>query len=86
MKTKAIPTDRQPPRRDLGDVRGREGERLSEYFDFTQWPEKRDRKVLRGELLAILTRQWRVERESKWYRRMWRYFANKVGAEQEKVG
>lgn len=64
--------DRLPPRRQLGDVRGQErGEKLSEYFDFATWPEKRTKSVKREELLAILTRKWLVERETRWYRRLW---------------
>ena len=80
------PTDRQPPRRTLGDVRGREAERLSEYFDFTAFPEKRDRKVTRQELLAILTRRWLIERESRWFRRAWRWLVARTGSKPVSVG
>lgn len=79
------PMDHQ--RRALGDATGRaKPERLSEYFDFRTWPEKADRKVTRQELLAILTRRWLVERETKWYRRLWTYLRAKVGATQVPVG
>jgi hypothetical protein len=86
VKPKAHPTDRQPPRKTVYDARGRQAERLSEYFDFAATPEKRDRKVTREELLAILTRKWIVERETKWYRRLWRYFTAKSGAKPAPVG
>lgn len=78
--------DHQPPRKTLGDVRGRSTERLSEYFDFRTWPEKADKKVTRQELLAILTRRWMVEREMKWYRRLWRWLLAKKGSGPVVVG
>jgi hypothetical protein len=75
------PQDRLPARRDVGDVRGgAKGERISEYFDFNTWPEKRDLKVKRGELLALMTRQWAVQRETRWYRRLWRWLKAKRGS------
>lgn len=75
------PQDHLPSRRQLGDVRGQaRGEKLSEYFDFKAWPEKADKKVTRQELLALLTRQWAVERESRWYRRVWRYLTRPRGS------
>lgn len=82
------PLDHLPPqRRPLGDASGRaKPERLSEYFDFNTFPEKRDRKVTRGELLAILTRKWRVESESRWYVRLWTYLTAKRGSEPRPVG
>lgn len=51
------PADHLPPRRALGDVRGSTtgGERLTEYFDFTRWPDKAGYRVTRMELLAIVT-------------------------------
>lgn len=81
-------SSRTPPiRRELGDVQGKtRPERVSEYFDFATWPEKRDRKVTRQELLAFLTRQWLVERERRWYRRLWRWLRAKPGATMEPVG
>lgn len=71
-------SDRRPPvRRALGDATGRApGERLSEYFDFTTWPEKMDRKVTRVELLTILRRKWEVEEASRWYRRLWHWLTS----------
>ena len=81
------PQDRLPARRALGDATGKpQGERISEYFDFTTWPDKRDMKVKRGELLAILTRQWQVERETRWYRRLWRWAWAKRGSGPQTVG
>lgn len=81
------PRDHQRPRRELGDARGQaKGERLSEYFDFSTWPEKRDRKVTRGELLAILTRKYTVERESRWYRRLWAFLKARTGSGPVKIG
>lgn len=81
MRTRPI------PRRELGDAAGRaKGERLSEYFDFRTWPEKADRKVTRAELLAILTQRWLVEREARWYRRLWRYLKARTGSPIEKIG
>lgn len=80
------PMDHQPPRRALGDVTGRKSERLSEYFDFRTWPEKADRKVTRQELLAILTQKWLVEREMRWYRRLWRYLMRRPGSKPHAVG
>lgn len=67
--------------RELGDATGRaKAEKLSEYFDFTAYPDKRDRRVTRGELLAILTRKWAVERESRWYRVLWRWLRSRGGS------
>lgn len=80
------PMDHLPARRALGDVRGQEGEKLSEYFDFRTWPEKARRRVTREELLALLTRKWLVERETRWYRRLWRYLTRKPGAPPPAVG
>lgn len=71
----------QPTRKQLGDATGRaKPERLSEYFDFATYPEKRDRKVTRGELLALLTRRWQVEQSMRWYRRAWRWLTAKKGS------
>lgn len=81
------PSDHLPPRRALGDAFGRaKPERLSEYFDFATWPEKRDKRVTRQELLAILTRRWRVEMETRWYRRLWRILTSRVGSKPRPVG
>lgn len=81
------PLDHQPPRRTLGDALGRaKPERVSEYFDFRTWPEKADRKVTRQELLAILTRKWKVEQESRWYRRLWRALWAKRGSKPQPIG
>lgn len=75
------------PRRPLGDVRGQaKGERLSEYFDFAADPEKRTKKVTREELLAILTRKWLVEREMRWYIRLWRFLQNRMGQKPAPIG
>jgi hypothetical protein len=70
------------PKRSGFDVKGERVERLSEYFDFTQWPEKRTMKVTRQELLAILTRQWAVQRDSQWHRRLWRWLKARWGSPQ----
>lgn len=87
MRTVNRPMDHQPPRRALGDASGRaKPERVSEYFDFTTWPEKADRKVTRQELLAILTRRWKVEQDLKWYRRLWRALIAKRGSGPQVVG
>jgi hypothetical protein len=80
------PMDRQPPRKALGDVHGRKAERVSEYFDFTTWPDKADKKVTRQELLAILTRKWKIEQESKWHRRLWRWLARRPGSKPHAIG
>jgi hypothetical protein len=80
------PMDRQPPRRALGDATGKKQERISEYFDFTTWPDKADRKVTRQELLAILTRRWLVEREMRWYRRLWKWLRQRPGSKPIVVG
>lgn len=58
----------------------RREERLSEYFDFERWPEKADRKVTRIELFALLQRRFAVERDMRWYRRLWRWLRNKMGS------
>lgn len=52
---------------------GHEGERLSEFFDFDQWPHKMTMKVTRAELLAVLDRWYRVNESQKYYRRLWRF-------------
>jgi nuclear transport factor 2 (NTF2) superfamily protein len=70
------------PKRPAYDVKGARQERLSEYFDFAQWPEKRTMKVTRQELLALLTRQWLVERDSRWHRRLWRWLKARMGSPQ----
>lgn len=77
--------DRLPPQSRI-DARGQVGEKLSEYFDFAQWPEKRDRKVTRQELLAILTRRWLIERDGVWYRRLWRWLRAPRGTAAKPVG
>lgn len=62
----------------------RKVERVSEYFDFDQWPELADRKVTRIELLGILTQHHRLMREDHWWRRLrrWgqRYYARSATA------
>jgi hypothetical protein len=55
-------------------------ERLSEFFDFERFPEKATRKVTRAELLALLTREWAVRRDSRWSRRLWRWLTSKLGS------
>lgn len=79
MRPKSVPTDRLPPQSSI-DARGRVQERFSEYFDFVRWPEKAERKVTRHELLAILDRRYKVERDMKWYRRLWRFLTAKHGS------
>lgn len=44
-------------------------EKLSEYFA----PDRGERKVLRYELLSILTMIEKGKRNLKWYRRLWRF-------------
>lgn len=74
------------PRRGF-DARGQaKGERLSEYFDFAADPEKRTKKVTREELLAILTRKWLVERETRWWMRLWRFLQNRMGTAPKPIG
>lgn len=74
------------PRRGF-DARGQaKGERLSEYFDFAADPEKRTKKVTREELLAILTRKWLVERETRWYIRLWRFLQARAGSAPKPIG
>jgi hypothetical protein len=68
------------PKRSAFGIRGEKVERLSENFDFKQWPEKATLKVTRQELLALLTRQWAVERDSKFRRRFWRWLKAKLGS------
>lgn len=75
------PMDHQPPRRTLGDATGRaKQERASEYFDFRTWPDKAEKKVTRQELLFWLSRGWLVEREKRWYRRLWRWLVSPRGS------
>lgn len=75
------PMDHQPARRSFRDANGRPvPERLSEYFDFTRWPEKATRSVNRTELLALLTRWHMVQRDSRWYRRLWRWLRARAGS------
>lgn len=76
----------QRPRRGF-DARGQaKGERLSEYFDFRSDPEKRVKKVTREELLALLTRKWLVEREMRWYIRLWRFLQARMGTAPKPIG
>jgi hypothetical protein len=56
------------------------GERLSEYFDFERWPEKKVKPVTRLELLAILTREHQVKRDSAFWYRLWRFLNRPVGS------
>lgn len=63
------------------DAQGRApGERLSEYFDFERWPEKKTKAVTRLELLAILTREYKVKQASTWPRRVWAYLTRPFGS------
>ena len=81
------PMDHLPPRRALGDVRGaRAGERVSDYFDFKSDPDRAKLKVTRAELLAMLTRQWQIQREGVWYRRFWRWLRARPGSKPVPVG
>ena len=59
---------------------GHEGELLSEYFNFEKYPHKMVMKVTRAEFLAILDRYHRVDREQKWYRRLWRILKAPIGS------
>jgi hypothetical protein len=59
---------------------GHEGEKLSEFFDFDQWPDKMARKVTRAELLAVLDRWYRVNESQKWWRRLWRFLKAQRGS------
>ena len=81
------PMDHLPPRRALGDVRGAsKGEKASEYFDFTTDPDKAGKRVTRAELLFWLSRQWLINRERRWYRRLWHWLRQKPGAAMTPVG
>lgn len=80
------PQDRLPPRRALGDVSGREAEKLSEYFDFEKFPEKADRKVTRRELLAWLMRQNAVQEQRRWHRRLWAWLVARRGSSPRPIG
>lgn len=77
------PMDHQAPRRRAyADATGRHApERLSEYFDFTSFPEKAQKGVTRSELLALLTRWHQVQHATKWYRRLWVWLRRKPGSE-----
>lgn len=80
-------TDRRagsPDRKPL--MRGHEGETISQYFDFVAWPHKMSMKVTRAELLAVLDRWHRVNREQKWYRRLWRYLTLPLGSGPVVIG
>lgn len=55
-------------------------ERLRDYFDFEQFPEKASMKVTRIELLAWLMRQEQVRREHSWPRRLWKFLRRPVGS------
>lgn len=78
---------RVPRKRTYADATGKpKGERVSEYFDFVTWPEKADRKVTRVELLALMTRWRLVERESRWYRVLWRWLKAKSGSTPTPIG
>ncbi len=51
-------------------------EKFSEYFQ----PENGERKVLRYELLAILTQVKRAEANMKWWRRLWSFLRSPIGS------
>lgn len=68
-------------RRKYAEANGEKpGERISDYFDFKQFPEKAGMKVTRIELLAILIRQEKVRRESAFWHRLWRFLRRPVGS------
>lgn len=50
-----------------------EGEKISEYFDFVNFPEKAERKVKRNELAAILSTYHAAGRQGP-LTRAWRWF------------
>lgn len=54
----------------------RETETISQYFN----PDRAERKVLRYELLAILTQLKKAERNMKWYNRLWRFLRAPLGS------
>ena len=55
----------------------RREETFSEYFE----PVNGTRKVLRYELLAILTQYHKAKRNSRWWNRLWRNLKSAVGSE-----
>lgn len=65
---------------------GHEGETIGEYFDFVKWPHKMPMKVTRAELLAVLDRWHRVQREQKWWRRLARFLMSARGSGPVVVG
>lgn len=54
----------------------RANEKLSEYFG----ADRGERKVLRYELLAILTMIEKGHKNMKWYRRLWRFLTSAKGS------
>lgn len=61
------------------------GERLSEYFDFTRWPEKATLPVRRQELLAILDRHFKAQEARRWHRRLWAFLRRPWGSGPTRV-
>lgn len=78
------PQDRKAPgdqRRGQFDVNGRApGERISDYFNFQQFPDKAGLKVTRNELLAILTQLERGKSEQRFLSRLWRFLRRPVNS------
>ena len=59
---------------------GHQGETISQYFDFANFPEKMVKKVTRAELLAVLDRYHRVKNEQRFLSRLWRWLKGAVGS------
>lgn len=59
-----------------GEHFDRREEKLSEYFE----ADRAERKVLRYELLAILTQIHKAQQNMKWYNRLWRNLTSAVGS------
>jgi hypothetical protein len=70
------------PAREKPKMSGHEGETISEYFDFVAYPEKMVKKVTRAELLAVLDRWHRVQREQRFFSRLWRWLKAARGTKQ----
>jgi hypothetical protein len=79
-----MPQDHKLPgdkRREYRDITGAaRGERISEYFDFERWPEKKTKTVTRLELLAILTREYKIKQASTWWNRVKLFLARAPGS------
>lgn len=81
------PQDRKPPgdQRRGFDANGRKLERISEYFDFARFPEKRDQRVTREELAAVILRMKHVEQSSSWLHRIKLFMLRPLGSPPAKL-